>query len=390
MRPTGELPPHADVIIIGGGVMGASIAYHLARQGAGRVLLLERAPFFGQGATGQCAGGIRHQFSTEVNIRISALSIEMLERFPEEMGQEIGLNQCGYLFLLSSEEAIADFRRDVSLQHRLGVMTEWLDVAEIARLVPGLDLEAAPAIRAGTFYGRDGLCDPHAVVMGAIAQARRHGARCLTDVTVAAIDSDGHRVTGVTTTQGHITAPVVVLAAGPWSAPLAATAGIDLPVVPLRRQIAVTRPLGIPRTFPFIIDFAQSLYFHYETGGILTGMSNPAERPGEKLEVDPAWTLVHLERAIARFPRLADAELLTEWAGLYEVTPDAQPILGRLPVEGLISCTGFSGHGFMQGLACGLLISEEVLHGQATTIDIAPLRFDRFQQETITPERRVV
>ncbi|MCX7853676.1 MAG: FAD-binding oxidoreductase [Caldilineales bacterium] len=384
------LPPTADIVIIGGGVMGTSAAYHLARRRAGRILLLEKAPFFGQGATGTCAGGIRHQFSTAVNVRLSTLSIRMLERFPEEMEQEIGLNQCGYLFLLSSPTTVALFREHVAMQHSLGIATEWLDVDEIARRAPLIDLSAEPAIVAGTFYGRDGLCDPHSVVQGYVKQARRLGADLRTNVAVTAIRVESGRVVGVETTAGFVATGTVLLTAGPWSAPLAATAGIDLPVVPLRRQIVVTRPLGIPRDMPFIIDFDQSLYFHYETGGILTGMSNPHETPGEKLEVDQAWTLFHLERAMARMPLLERAELLTQWAGLYEVTPDSQPIIGPLPVTGLFTCAGFSGHGFMQGPICGLLIAEDILDGGATTVDIAELRYERFLRGGSAGEKHVV
>lgn len=384
------LPETADIVIIGGGVMGASAAYHLARERAGRIVLLEREAFFGQGATGQCAGGIRHQFSTEVNIRLSIRSIAMLERFPEEMEQDIGLNQCGYLFLLSSPEEMTTFERNVALQRSLGVETEILDVDDIRGRVPQIDLDAPRAILGGTFYQRDGLCDPHSVVQGYVRQARRLGVEFATGVTAAAIRTEGGRVTGVETRDGTIDAAAVVLAAGPWSARLAATVGVELPVLPLRRQIAVTRPLGIPRDFPFVIDFAQSLYFHYETGGILTGMSNHQETPGEKTEVDPEWTLIHLDRAIARMPLLAEAELLTEWAGLYEVTPDNQPILGALPIDGLIACTGFSGHGFMHGPACGELVAQILLHGRAVSVDIRPLRYERFTAGTARPERHVV
>ncbi|RME82804.1 MAG: FAD-binding oxidoreductase [Caldilineae bacterium] len=385
-----SLPSTCDVVIIGGGVMGTSIAYHLARRAAGRIVLLEKEQFFGQGATGACAGGIRHQFSTEVNIRLSTISIQMLERFPEEMEQEIDLNFCGYLFLLSSEQDVVTFRRNVELQHRLGIETEWLDRDEIARRAPWLDLDAEPAIIAGTNYHRDGLADPHSVVQGFVKQARRLGVGLYTDTPVTAILCRGEKVVGVETPRGRISAPVVVLAAGPWSAPIAATAGIDLPVQPLRRQIVVTRPLGMPRDMPFLIDFAQSLYFHYESGGILTGMSNHNETPGEKLDVDHAWTMVHLEHAMARMPLLEQAELLTEWAGLYEVTPDHQPIIGPLPVEGLYACTGFSGHGFMQGPVCGLLIAEDILDGGAHTVDIGELRYDRFLEHRLAPEKNVV
>ncbi len=372
------LPKTADIVIIGGGVMGASAAYHLAQRKAGRILLLEKGPFFGLGATGTCAGGIRHQFSTAINVRLSTISIQMLERFPQEMDQDIGLHFCGYLMLLSAAATVAEFQRNVAMQHSLGVATEWLEVDEIARRAPLLDLASEPTIVAGTFYARDGLCDPNSVVQGYVTQARRLGATLLTQTGATAIRVEGGRVIGVETEQGSVATPTVLLAAGPWSAPLAATAGVDLPVIPLRRQIAVTRPLGIPRDMPFLIDFDQSLYFHYETGGILTGMSNPHETPGEKLDVDPDWTLHHFDRAIARFPLLERAELLTQWAGLYEVTPDSQPILGPLPAAGLYTCTGFSGHGFMQGPICGLLMAEDILDGGAHTIDIGELRYERF------------
>ncbi len=384
------LPKTADIVIIGGGVMGASAAYHLALRGAGRVLLLEMGPFFGLGSTGTCAGGIRHQFSTEVNIRLSTISIQMLERFPEEMDQDINLHFCGYLFTLSSEQSVADFRRNVALQNSLGIPSQWLDRDEIARRAPLLDLDAAPAVLAGTFNEHDGLADPNSVVQGYVKQARRLGATLLTDVDVTGIRVENGKVVGVDTNQGAVAAPQVLLAAGAWSAPLAASAGVDLPLVPLRRQIAVTRPLGIPRDFPFVLDFDQSLYFHYETGGILTGMSNPNETPGLKLDVDAEWSGYHLDHAIARMPVLAEAQLLRQWAGLYEVTPDSQPIIGPLPVPGLYSCAGFSGHGFMQGPICGLLMAEMMLDGQAKTVDIGSLGYERFVQGKAAPELYVV
>ena len=385
------LPSSVEFLIIGGGVMGASVAYHLAKRQSGSILLLEKAPFFGQGATGKCAGGIRHQFSTEVNIQLSKVSIQMMKRFAEEMEQDIDLHFVGYLFLLSSEEQMADFQRNVALQHALGIETQILDRSAIARLAPLVNLDAEPVIVGGTNYYEDGLADPNSVVQGYVKQARRLGADLRVNAPVVRILRAGDRVTGVEMVNGQqISAGKVILAAGPWSGKLAATADFDLPVTPLRRQIVVTRPMGIPRDMPFLIDFAQSLYFHYESGGILTGMSNQHETSGEKEDVDQTWTLHHLEKAIARMPLLEKAQLLTQWAGLYEVTPDHQAIIGKLPLDNFYTCTGFSGHGFMHGPVCGLLMAEELLDGQAHTVDIDPLRYERFSTRQLHPEKNVV
>jgi sarcosine oxidase subunit beta len=370
-------PRSAEVVIIGGGVMGASIAYHLVARGCTDVVLLEKAQFFGAGATGQNAGGIRHQFSTAVNIELSKHSIAMLERFPDELDQRIDLHFCGYLFLLDNETDVAAFRRNVQLQHEHGVQTRWLEPDEIGRLAPQVALDG---VLGGTFYERDGLADPASVVQGYVKNARRLGATLLTETPAIGVAIEGGRVRAVETPSGAVQTPTVVIAAGPWSGEVGRLADLNLPVQPIRRQIATTRPLdGITRDFPFVIDFAKSLYFHYEGGGILTGMSNPNQAPGFDTTVDEEWRLVHFEHAIERLPLLAEAEILSEWAGLYEVTPDDQPILGQLPqADGLVACTGFSGHGFMQGPICGLLMAEEILDGRAHTVNIDALRWDRF------------
>ena len=384
-----EFPDTADVVVVGGGVMGASTAYHLAHKGVEKVVLLERESFFGMMSTGQCAGGIRHQFSSEINIRLSLESIRMLERFPEEMGQDIDLRFTGYLFLLTQEEDVAAFRQNVALQHSLGVMTRWLEVDEIARMVPLINLEG---VLAGTFYERDGLCDPSSVVQGYVSNARRLGARLLTDTEVVGIRTVGGRVTAVETNRGVIETPVVVNACGAWAPQVGRMVGVDIPIQPIRRQIVVTTPIPeVPPDFPFVIFFREALYFHREGEGILTGKSNPNETPGYKLTVDTEWEMVHMDEAMTRMPALEKAGLLSHWAGLYEVTPDAHPILGRIPtVEGFYVMAGFSGHGFMHGPVVGLLMAEEILDGRAHTVNIDPFRYDRFLVGELHPEYNVV
>ncbi len=369
--------------------MGASTAYHLARRGCTDVVLLEKQEFFGMGATGRCAGGIRYQFSTEINVQLSLLSLPMLDRFEAEVGQSIGLRRDGYLFLLTTEHDVAVFRHNVAMQRRLGVPTEWLDGDEVRRRLPVL---AADDVLAGAFHGGDGLADPNSVVMGYINAAKRLGVRALTGVAVTGIRTAGGRVTGVATDQGEIACAAVVNAAGPWAAPISATAGVPLPITPLRRQILTTTPLpAIPADFPFVIDFARSLYFHREGAGLLTGQSNPHEAPGFDESVDPAWELEHMEAAIQRLPLLAQAGRAAHWAGLYEVTPDAHPIIGGAPMlGGYYVVAGFSGHGFMHGPGAGLLLSEIILDGRAHTLDIAALDYARFAERRPIREYNVV
>ena len=384
-----NLPKTAQIVIIGGGVMGASTAYHLALRGCTDVVLLEREAFFGLGVTGRCAGGIRYQFSTDINIRLSQLSLPMLERFEAETGQAIDLQWPGYLFLLTNEHDVAKFEHNVALQHRLGVPTEWLTGDDIRQRIPQL---AADDVLAGTYHKGDGLADPNGVVNGYINAARRLGVTALTETAVTSIARQNEKITAVHTNQGTIQCDTVVNAAGPWAGVVSDMVGVPLPITPVRRQMLTTTAMpDIPKDFPFIIDFAQSLYFHREGNGLLTGMSNPAQKPGFDQTVDDDWEFTHMEAAIKRLPLLATAGRLSGWAGLYEVTPDAHPVLGGVEqVAGYFVVAGFSGHGFMHGPVSGLLMSEFILDGAATTLDVSMLDYQRFTEGRLVQEYNVV
>jgi len=384
-----DLPSGAEVVIVGGGVMGTSIAYHLAARGQRDVVLLERSDLFGQGATGKCAGGVRHQFASEINIRLSTESIRMLENFEVEPGHAIGLRQCGYLFLLTRPEDVAAFRDNVALQHRLGIMTEWLSAEDVRQRLPQVRTDDALA---GTFYGRDGIADPSGVIDGYVSAARRLGARLFTGVEVTGLGVRSNGVSSVQTNAGSIEAATLVNAAGPFAADVGRMLGLDLPISPLRRQMVLTTPLPeIPLDFPFVIDFATGLYFHREGAGLLTGMANHDERSGTDESVDLDWEQTALEFAVRRMPLLEQAGLASHWAGLYEMTPDAHPLVGRLaPFDNVYVAAGFSGHGFMQGPIIGKLLAEVMLDGRAHTIDITALSPARFAAGATLREYNVV
>jgi sarcosine oxidase subunit beta len=383
-----DLPKSADIVIIGGGVMGTSAAYHLAARGAKEIVVLEREEFFGQGATGRCAGGVRYQFGTEINIRLSIASLRMLEQFEEEIGQDIDFRKCGYLFVLTNEKDVATFQQSVDLQHKLGVPTEWLTGDEIRRRLPLMRFEDAIA---GTYNPGDGLVDPNSVVSGYVSAAKRRGVQFFNHAEVTGIGIRGGKVQSVQTASGSIETNAVLNAAGPWSALVGQMAEVPIPVEPVRRQMFTTTPLpDIPTDFPFVLDFAKSLYFHRDGRGLLIGMSNQEQKPGFDQDVDEEFEIINVEAAIRRMPLVEKAGRASHWAGLYEVTPDAHPIFGRTPVEGLFIVTGFSGHGFMHGPISGKLMAELILDGRFRAVDVSMLDLARFQEGRLIREYHVV
>jgi sarcosine oxidase, subunit beta len=387
-KDTMNLPTTADIVIIGGGVMGASAAYHLAKHGMKNIVLLEKEEFFGTGATGRCAGGVRYQFSTEINVKLSQESLPMIERFKEETGQDVNYIQCGYLLVATNEQDAATFKRNVELQNSLGVPTQLLSGDEVRARLPLMKFDDAIA---GTFNQKDGIVDPNGVVMGYVSAAQKMGVQAITNAEVTGITVSGGEVRSVQTSLGEVQTRMVLNAAGPWAGLIGQMAGVQLPIVPLRRQMFTTNPVKeVPEDFPFVIDFAQSLYFHREGEGLLIGMSNQNEKPGFDQNVDEDFELVNLETAIERMPLVERASRASHWAGLYEVTPDAHPIYGGTDMKGFTVCTGFSGHGFMHGPVSGKLMSEYILDGSYSTLDVSMLDLKRFEEGRLIKEYNVV
>jgi sarcosine oxidase subunit beta len=380
------LPASAAVVVVGGGVMGLSTAYQLATAGVD-VVLLERDGF-GSGSTCKAAGGVRAQFSDAVNIELGARSLRTFESFRDTFGQDIDLRQVGYLFLLSEPDDVGAFERNVALQNELGVPSRMIDVAAARALSP---LISTDGLLAASWSPTDGHCTPESVVAGYAAAARAAGARLLRGCAVTAVESSGGTITRVVTEHGAVATDTVICTAGAWSRQVGAMVGVDLPVEPLRRQVVTTEPLpGLDPHTPFTIDFASSYYFHGEGPGLLIGMSDPAETPGFDLSRSDRW-LTGLAAAVERrTPALADVGLAAGWAGLYEMTPDHNALVGEAEdVSRFLYATGFSGHGFMMGPAIGEVMRDLYL-GRPPVVDVSSLTSRRFAESALRPELNIV
>ena len=376
----------AEVLIIGGGVVGSSLAYHLVRRGCRDVTVLEQGAV-GSGSSGKAAGGIRQQFSSEVCVRMSLVSLEAFRRFEAELGVDPGFDPCGYLFLTANEAEMAAFRRNVAMQRGLGVDVRIVTPAEMRAIHPWLHVDD---LVGGTFCPTDGIAGPAEVTQAYARRARALGVRVLEETRVTAIDVERARVRAVETTGGRFAPGALVVAAGAWSGAVGRLLGVEIPVRPLRREIFVSEAiLEHPAGTPMVMEPRHGWYCRREGPGVL--MAGGLGRPGSfDTHVDWANLGHSAELALHRIPRLRDAVFSRAWAGSLDVTPDGNAILGPIPgLERAYVAAGFSGHGFMHSPATGLVMAELILDSPARTLDVTPLGLDRFARGATVPEALV-
>jgi sarcosine oxidase subunit beta len=373
----------ADVVIIGGGIIGLSIAYYLALKKAGRIILFEKGQL-GEGSTGRCVGGIRIQFSTEINIRFSLESLRTFEQFEEEFGVNPEFKRVGYLFLATTKEEMEIVRNNIRLQKKFNIPVELLDPEKIVGRWPYLRMDD---ILGGTFCSWDGYAGPSEILSGFANGAKRAGVKICEGMEIVGISVVKGKIHDVKTKDEAIFTPLVINAGGPYAASIGEMVGIEIPVKPLRRQIFITAPFHLSdHPFPLTIDLHRGWYFRQEGDGLL--LSGPLDRePSFNLNIDYEAMAEASEDAMYRVPALKKARLARGWAGLYEISPDHHAILGKAPgIEGFILANGFSGHGFQHSPAVGRVIAELIMDREATTIDISSLSIERFKKGTLISE----
>lgn len=382
----------AEVVIIGGGIVGSSIAYHLTSAGCRDVLVLERESATGKGSTGKSMGGVRAQFSTPVNIQMSLYSIPFYAAFEERLGYPCDYRAQGYLFCATSEKHIAYLRANYEKQVAMGLKN--------VRLVAGDEIRGMfPLLRGddivgGSFCSTDGFVDPYSAMIGFMTWAADHGATLWKSAAVTGIVRDSRGIAVVETARGPVATRKVVNCAGAWAGEVAALAGVDLPVEPLRRMLVPSEPFDeFPHTAPMIIDMSNGFHFRPESRGFLLAWNDPEETPGFKTEFDAGFVEKILTRAADRVPCFANLPVNPKraWAGLYEMTPDHHPILGEAAgVPGFFLANGFSGHGVMHAPATGKILSDLILNGTTGLIDASLLDLARFAEGRTIHETAVL
>jgi sarcosine oxidase subunit beta len=382
----------ADVVIVGGGIVGASIAYHLTASGCRDVLIIERESALGKGSTGKSMGGVRAQFSTPVSIQMSMYSIPFYASFEERLGYPCDYRPQGYLFCATNDQQMAYLRTNYAQQVKIGLK----DV----RLVGGDEIRGMfPQLRGddivgGSFCSSDGFVDPYSAMIGFITWAYDHGATLWKNTAVTGLTRDAGGIATVETTRGAVATRKVVDCAGAWAASVARFVGVDLPVEPLRRMLVPSEPFDeFPHTAPMIVDMSNGFHFRPEARGFLLAWNDPEETPGFRTEFDAGFVEKILMRAADRVPCFANLPVNPKraWAGLYEMTPDHHPILGEAPgVPGFFLANGFSGHGVMHAPATGKILSDLILTGKTDLIDASLLNLSRFAEGRLIHESAIL
>lgn len=377
----------ADVAILGGGILGVSAAFFLSLHKPFRIVLLEKDGL-AQATTGLSVGGIRQQFSHPSNILLSQNTLAFFDFFQKEYAIPLSFHKVGYLFLAQKEDTWRDFLSSVRTQKRYNVPVETLLPGEIQQRWPYLNVLD---LKGGTFCPEDGYADPYEVTMAMANIARQKGVDIFEQTEVTGVLVDRGKVSGVQTSRGDLSVPIVINTAGPWSGNIGRMAGLNYPVFPYRRQVFVTKAFqGLAKPIPLILDFDSLFYFREEGPAILMGKSDPREPSSFNVNVDREFMETVIEAACHRVPVLGSAEIAKGWGGLYTITPDGNPIIGADPnVKGFYNAIGFSGHGFQHGPAVGQILSDLIVHG-FTALDLAPFSSERFTQGPLHGEKRVV
>lgn len=383
----------ADAVIIGGGIVGSSIAWHLTAAGCRSVLIVERESAQGKGSTGKSMGGVRAQFSTPVNIQMSLYSIPFYARFEETLGHPSGYRDQGYLFAATRESHLAYLRTNFQKQQSLGLKTvRMLEAADIRGMLPEL---RADDIIGGSFCSTDGFVDPYSAMTGFMARAAEQGATLWKKTDVTGITLDGRGICAVETSRGTVATRTVVNAAGAWAAQIAKFVNVELPVEPLRRMLVPSEPFDqFPHSAPMVIDMSTGFHFRPEGRGFLLAWNDPEETPGYKTDFEPSFVEKILTHAADRVPAFENLPINPKraWAGLYEMTPDHHAILGPVAdVPGFFLANGFSGHGVMHAPATGKIVSDLILQGKTSIVDeVSVLGFDRFAKGALLHETAVL
>jgi sarcosine oxidase subunit beta len=382
-----------EVVIIGGGIVGSSIAWHLTHAGCKDVLVIERESSQGKGSTGKSMGGVRAQFSTPVNIQMSLYSIPFYAKFEEVVGHPADYRPQGYLFLATKDSHLAYLRDNFERQKTLGLTTaRLLSAEEIRAMLPQI---RSDDILGGSFCSTDGFVDPYSVMNGFMASAAKHGASLWKKAEATGITIDQQGAFRVETTRGPVSTRTVVNAAGAWSAQIAKFVGIDLPVEPLRRMLVPSEPFSdFPHSSPMVIDMSTGFHFRPEGRGFLLAWNDPEETSGYKTDFEPSFIEKILIHAADRVPAFENLPVNPKraWAGLYEMTPDHHCILGPVAaVPGFFLANGFSGHGVMHSPATGKILADLILQGKTNVVDdVSVLALERFARDELLHETAIL